>query len=273
VENTASGNAVCRAHYRDMTISGGAVLATTGYAVYQSYGGTTLTGGVLFAYGNAVNEVINIGYTTTSNPAIIAWNQAAGNTEYTALSSTDIIKAPSSTIATWDLSGGIHYANGTNTGFIPIDGITVNEISSSSSSDVAQSSSSGTGDGSSSSGDVAQSSSSGTDVGSSSSGDVVTPSSSSNGEIPSSSSDSETPIRLPQIATGSLHMQTTTNVIMLENLPSNAKVQAYNLQDKQIYSAYPENPKILRIGVQTKGIYVVKISHGSEKQILRVAVR
>jgi hypothetical protein len=46
---------------------------------------------------------------------------------------------------------------------------------------------------------------------------------------------------------------------MLENLPSNAKVEVYNLQGNRIYSAYPENPKILRIGVQTKGMYIIKL--------------
>ncbi|MCL2100334.1 MAG: InlB B-repeat-containing protein [Fibromonadales bacterium] len=68
---------------------------------------------------------------------------------------------------------------------------------------------------------------------------------------------------------GAIGVQTTSNAIILENLPANTKVEVYNLQGKQIYSANPKNPKILKIPVQTKGIYVVKIG----TQTLRIAVR
>jgi len=56
--------------------------------------------------------------------------------------------------------------------------------------------------------------------------------------------------------------------IFVQNPPLNTKIELYNLQGKRIYSAYPENPSILRIGVQT-GIYIVKIG----TQTMRVAVR
>jgi hypothetical protein len=79
----------------------------------------------------------------------------------------------------------------------------------------------------------------------------------------------ETPISVPQIAGGSIRILTTANAIVLENLPKNAKVEVYSLQGKRIYSSIPGNPQILRILVQTKGMYVVKI--GSET--VRVAVR
>jgi hypothetical protein len=78
-----------------------------------------------------------------------------------------------------------------------------------------------------------------------------------------------TPIRLPQIAGAPIRIHTTSNAIVLENLPTNARVEVYSLQGKQVYSAHPENPQILRIGVQTKGIYIVKTG----TQIKRVAVR
>jgi len=56
------------------------------------------------------------------------------------------------------------------------------------------------------------------------------------------------PIRLPQIAgTRKILAYTTSNSIVLQNLPSNARVEVYNLQGKRTYSAYPENPKILRM--------------------------
>jgi hypothetical protein len=83
-----------------------------------------------------------------------------------------------------------------------------------------------------------------------------------------------TPIRLSQ-TTGKWNIlaHTASNAIVLQNLPKNAKIQAYNLQGKQIYSANPENPKILTIGVQAKGMYIVKISYGSETKTLRMAVK
>jgi len=68
---------------------------------------------------------------------------------------------------------------------------------------------------------------------------------------------------------GRIGVQTTSNAITLENLPKNTKVQIYSLQGKQIYSANSDNSQILRIPVQTKGIYVVKAGN----QTLRVAVR
>jgi len=84
-------------------------------------------------------------------------------------------------------------------------------------------------------------------------------------------SNSNTPLLPSQgnPAIGSIVVQTKNNAILLSNLPKNAKVELYNLQGKQIYSSYSENSKILRIQVQTKGVYVVKAGG----QIVRVAVR
>jgi fibro-slime domain-containing protein len=87
---------------------------------------------------------------------------------------------------------------------------------------------------------------------------------------------------------GNITARAKANSILLENVPAGAKVELYNLQGKRIYSAYPENPKILRnkdnrhlekhsnegfsttlvIGVQTKGIYILKINNN----ILRIPV-
>ena len=75
------------------------------------------------------------------------------------------------------------------------------------------------------------------------------------------------PINPPQISTN-IKAKATTNAIILENLPKNSKVEVYNLQGKRIYSAYLENPKILTIEVQTKGMYIVKVSN----RVLRVMV-
>jgi hypothetical protein len=68
------------------------------------------------------------------------------------------------------------------------------------------------------------------------------------------------PIRLPQIAGNNILTYTTSNAIVLQNLPTGAKVEVFGLSGKHIYSAHPENPKSLEIGVQTKGMYIVKVT-------------
>jgi hypothetical protein len=90
--------------------------------------------------------------------------------------------------------------------------------------------------------------------------------------------DDDTPIRLPQIAGSNINAYAKGNSIILQNLPANAKVEIYGLNGKRIYSAHPENPLIGGNGVQTisvhaKGMYIVKVSSGSEKKTVKVAVR
>jgi endoglucanase len=83
-----------------------------------------------------------------------------------------------------------------------------------------------------------------------------------------------TPIRMLQIASGrNILAHTANNSIILQNLPDNAKVEVFDLQGKRIHLNYSDNSQILRIMVQTKGIYIVKVSFGSEKKTLRVEVR
>jgi PKD repeat protein len=86
-----------------------------------------------------------------------------------------------------------------------------------------------------------------------------------------------TPIRLPQIASSNILAYAMGNSIVLQNLPSGAKVDVFGLSGKLVYSNRV-NPLIGGIGVQTievhtKGVYIVKVSSGSEKKALRVAVR
>jgi hypothetical protein len=109
---------------------------------------------------------------------------------------------------------------------------------------------------------------------SSSSSDSGTPelSSSSDTDViqSSSSSDGASPVIISRIASGQTIIQATSNAILLENLPQNAKVQIYNLQGRRIYSNNNhENPLILKIMVQTKGLYFIKINNA----ITRVVVR
>jgi len=81
-----------------------------------------------------------------------------------------------------------------------------------------------------------------------------------------------TPTILPQLAAGTIRAYAAGKTIVLENVPAGAKAEVYNIQGKRIYSANPDNLLILKIGVQT-GMYIVRVSSGSEKQILRVPVR
>jgi Leucine-rich repeat (LRR) protein len=88
----------------------------------------------------------------------------------------------------------------------------------------------------------------------------------------------KTPIRLPQIANASnISVQAMGNNIVLQNLPAGAKVEVYGLNGKLVYSNRV-NPLIggngvQTIAIQTKGMYIVKVSFGSEKKILRVTVK
>jgi hypothetical protein len=85
--------------------------------------------------------------------------------------------------------------------------------------------------------------------------------------------NSNTPILSPQLASAKIHAYATGSNIILENLPQNAKVELYNLQGKHIYSGNSGNSQILRILVQTKGMYIVKTTSGNEKKTLRVVVK
>ena len=116
----------------NVTVEGGTVRATTGYAIYTT-GTTTVSGdAVVFAHGsNADIYVISGGsFTTEENGVIIAWNKPAeGIPTYTEGEYTALTKIPNHATAAWDKVGGnsgIAYTNGANTGFLAIDGVTVN---------------------------------------------------------------------------------------------------------------------------------------------------
>ena len=106
------------------------IIAANNYAI--SYNSSSyhlnlnVLGGIMFAYGNDISNVVNesefIG--PTGSGIILAWNKEAGNTNYEINSTEDIFILPESAIAYWDKQGtefGISYINGENTGFIPLD--------------------------------------------------------------------------------------------------------------------------------------------------------
>ena len=103
---------------------------------------------------------------------------------------------------------------------------------------------------------------------SSSSVDTDDNSSSSSNITDTSSSSSDggiTPIRLPQIATGNVRAFATANTIVLENLPSNAEVEVFDLHGRGVL----HTPGTSQIPVQAKGIYIVKTG----TQTFRIAVK
>ena len=130
-----------------VSVSSGTVSATKGEAISHEgkkskiiVSGTSHVQGSLSAIstngnvevsGNAVVSSMNTGnvivaqtVAITGTGIIIGWNQWAGNKSYAQGSSDDIILLPASATAVWDMKGtssGISYANGSNTGFIPLD--------------------------------------------------------------------------------------------------------------------------------------------------------
>ena len=129
VQAGGTGNAISGGS-STITISGGRILAQEGYAVNNTTGTVTISGGIGFAYGTTVTNVIDGPFTVppVNNAVMVAWNKAAGNTAYTAGTSDDIYKLPATATAVWAKQGsdnGISVTSGTNTGFIPIEGVTV----------------------------------------------------------------------------------------------------------------------------------------------------
>jgi uncharacterized lipoprotein YajG len=86
--------------------------------------------------------------------------------------------------------------------------------------------------------------------------------------------DSTDPIRTPQIASSNIHAYAMGNNIVLQNLPSGAKVEVFGLNGKLITTSHSPLATShlgsdMSISVQTKGMYIVKTG----TQIFRVAVR
>ena len=104
------------------------IFANTDCAIYcdQTLAAAIISGGLVFAHSSDVNSVIFSPNFTgpTGTGVILAWNKAAGNTTYELHSATDIYKLPETATVFWDENGeenGIAYANGSNTGFIPLE--------------------------------------------------------------------------------------------------------------------------------------------------------
>ncbi|MDR0517352.1 MAG: T9SS type A sorting domain-containing protein, partial [Fibromonadaceae bacterium] len=245
-----NGRAVYNNDIGSVTISGGTISSTGGDAVYN-IGLATITGGTISATSNyAVNNVVQMAiiggvdtvyYTgsatisgglvfaqresaifgtydaSSGNPVIIGWNKPTETPVYNASSNTALTVSPSPATAVWqskDGKAGIEYANGANTGFIEIDGVSVED---------------------------------GTD-----------------------------PIRTPQLASNNIHAYAMGNSIVLQNLPSNAKVEVFGLNGKLITTSHSPLATSQSVSVHAKGIYIIKVTSRGVSlmpNVLRVAVR
>jgi uncharacterized protein (TIGR02145 family) len=138
----------------------------------------------------------------------------------------------------------------------------------SSSSSSTPSSSSNETSSSSSPSNILSSSSNGTSS-SSSSGNILSSSSRGN---PSSSSNSNTPIRLPQIAASNQATQIRNGINL--HTTSKAVVEVYGLKGNLVSRQnFASGVYTVSYGHLPKGVYIVKTTFGSEKQILRLPVR
>ena len=105
------------------------VIAANNYAISHNISKLSVRvfGGVVFAYGNERSHVINSTYFLSlidSSGLVLAWDKDAGNTNYERFSTDDIFVSKETATAYWDVKGGKHgisYANGNNTGFIPLE--------------------------------------------------------------------------------------------------------------------------------------------------------
>ena len=143
VEARGSGNAIlATTKFSTLTISGGVVCATTGFAIYADDNSTiNISGGFVFAYGkqilhsNASNKGVLLlfeeNYNVTAGGIICAWNKDAGHSEYLVDTADDLTVRPTGR-AVWGIHGGtvfgIAYSNGSNTGFFQVGGVHVAEI-------------------------------------------------------------------------------------------------------------------------------------------------
>ncbi len=118
----------------NITVSGGTIRSLNNLAISDSYldiDDLTITGGTIF-FSGIESYVAYYSSAQSGDSVIIAWDQSAGSTQYDIGSSTDLAVSPATATVTWIKQGGvcgISYANGSNTGFIAVDGVMVEKTS------------------------------------------------------------------------------------------------------------------------------------------------
>ena len=107
-------------------------------------GTVSVSNGLVFAYGTAIaGDVIDAaaGYTVSGAGVAIAWDEFTSAYAYFEGDSNDLDVEPATASATWSINGadhGIAYANGANTGFIPLGVTVITPVSLSAISGVTQ---------------------------------------------------------------------------------------------------------------------------------------
>ncbi|MCL2027708.1 MAG: hypothetical protein FWG79_04375, partial [Bacteroidales bacterium] len=119
----------------DITISGGMVRSENGLAIHAPNANTIVAvsgDALVFAHGAAISNVISGGFTDVEDEAVvIAYNTAIAPPYGTG--STNALTSLPADNATWGVDEndadiiGIFYENGTNAGFIPVEGVTVSD--------------------------------------------------------------------------------------------------------------------------------------------------
>ena len=134
VKNTSTGNAICTDSEGEIVISGGMVLAKEGFAVKDlnfTDSRISINGGIVFAYANDAAYVLMRDWLVdfTGNSIVAGWYPTIPSPyTYTAGTSNDIHTFTESTTAVWakqSSENGILVNHNGNTGFIPIEGVTV----------------------------------------------------------------------------------------------------------------------------------------------------
>jgi len=119
---------------REVKVSGGIVSSTSKCAI--SCSNITVSGGLVYAFSDSITGILADGlsgswngvisgsdFTGATGTGVVIGINNKSNQYYMQGSSEDILWSPASATVKWDKSGisnGISYANGTNTGFIPL---------------------------------------------------------------------------------------------------------------------------------------------------------
>ena len=130
VVSTGSGTAIRTTGANSIvTVTGGLVTAMSGRAIDASRS-ATVNGGFVFAWGSNIGAVIRStpAFTSaTGNGVVIAWNTNTGTGSYIEGASNALVVSPplaSPDKVVWHdngLTGGLHYSNGANAGFFPLN--------------------------------------------------------------------------------------------------------------------------------------------------------
>ena len=135
IENTGEeGVVLCNISPAEASIEGGILKAsgTDGKAIYNRDGTVIFSKGVVLANGTTITDVIYGDITQVDDAVIVAWDKAAGNTNYDIGTSNDLFKLPEEEAnVVWNRQGednGISVKMGATDAFIPMEGITVEDV-------------------------------------------------------------------------------------------------------------------------------------------------